>query len=47
MALVATSGAFQARLRGIRASTEIVAQALGDGTHGGAGTPVLRVTVRR
>jgi photosystem II stability/assembly factor-like uncharacterized protein len=46
-ALVATSGAFQARLRGIRASTEIVAQALGDGRHGGAGTPVLRVAVRR
>jgi photosystem II stability/assembly factor-like uncharacterized protein len=46
MALVATNGAFQARLHGIRASTEIVAQALGDGRHGGAGTPVLRVTVR-
>jgi photosystem II stability/assembly factor-like uncharacterized protein len=46
-ALVATSGAFQVRLRGIRASTEIVAQAIGDGRHGGAGTPVLRVTVRR
>ena len=45
-ALVATGGAFQVRLHGIRGSTDIVAQALGDGRHGGAGTPVLRVTVR-
>jgi photosystem II stability/assembly factor-like uncharacterized protein len=46
-ALVATSGAFQARLHGIRSSTAVVAQTLGDGRHGGAGTPVLQVTVRR
>lgn len=46
-ALVATSGAFQVRLHGIRASTDIVAQAVGDGRHGGAGTPVVRVNVTR
>lgn len=44
---VATGGAFVVHLHGIRASTEIVAQALGDGRHGGAGTPVLNVTVGR
>jgi photosystem II stability/assembly factor-like uncharacterized protein len=44
---VATGGGFVVHLRKIRASTEIVAQALGDGDHGGAGTPVLQVTVRR
>ncbi|MGH2909048.1 MAG: WD40/YVTN/BNR-like repeat-containing protein, partial [Solirubrobacteraceae bacterium] len=44
---VATGGGFVVRLHRIRASTEIVAPSLGDGRHGGAGTPVLRVRVRR
>ena len=44
---VATDGSFVVHLRKIDATTEIVAQALGDGRYGGAGTPVLRVTVRR
>jgi photosystem II stability/assembly factor-like uncharacterized protein len=44
---VATDGRFVVRLHRIRASTEVVAQALGDGRHGGAGTPVLHVAVRR
>ena len=44
-ARVSTSGAFRARLTGIHASGSVIAQVLGDGRHGGAGTPVTRFTV--
>jgi photosystem II stability/assembly factor-like uncharacterized protein len=47
IARVATGGAFQVRLTGIRASTRVVAQALGTSAVAGAGTPVARLRVTR
>jgi hypothetical protein len=46
-AAVASSGSFSVTVRGIKATTEFVAQSLGDGISDGAGTPVLTVIVRR
>ena len=42
---VATNGAFSFTIRGVKKTTDVVAQALGDGVHSGAGTPASRVTV--
>lgn len=47
LARVASSGYFRVRLSRVHSSIAIVAQSVGDATIGGAGTPALRVTVRR
>jgi photosystem II stability/assembly factor-like uncharacterized protein len=44
---VASNGAFSFTIHGVRKTTEVVALALGDGVHGGAGTPAARLTVTR
>jgi hypothetical protein len=43
---VASDGAFSFTIHGVKKTTD-VAQALGDGVSGGAGTPAARLTVTR
>jgi photosystem II stability/assembly factor-like uncharacterized protein len=46
-ATVASNGAFTVVIGGIRGTTDFVAQAVGNGLFGGAGTPAARLTVTR
>jgi photosystem II stability/assembly factor-like uncharacterized protein len=46
-AIVATGGAFSVTIHGISGTTDFVAQSLGNGVEGGAGTPMLQLTVTK
>ncbi len=44
---VASNGAFSFTIHDVKKTTDVVAEALGDGVNGGAGTPAARLTVTR
>ncbi len=44
---VASNGAFSTTITGVKSTTDVVAEALGDGINNGAGTPAARLTVTR
>jgi photosystem II stability/assembly factor-like uncharacterized protein len=44
---VASNGAFNANIKNLKSTTDFVVYAVGDGVHGGAGTPTAQLTVNK